>query len=133
MNKVVIYLLMFFVQKLAIKSMGKKPLAQFMMRFLILCWALISCSYTYVVHHHTHPYKILGLKYNISESCFDGLKCEDDEHIFGFVMDFIENRGSCNEDFELSGHMLQNEVLDELDEDMCLDVSLFFNHFCIGK
>ena len=92
------------------------------MKFLIICLALISLANAYI-HHHVHPYKILGLKYNISESCFEGITCGDDEHIFGFVMDFYENHGSCSEDFELSGHRLQNYVLDELDEDMCLDVS----------
>lgn len=85
---------------------------------LFLCYG-VSAN----VHHHAHPYKILGLNYNVSESCFDGISCQDDEHVFGFVMDFYENHGSCIEDFELSGHQLKNMVLDELDEDMCLDVS----------
>ena len=88
----------------------------------LICLFLCSGVSAYV-HHHTHPYQILGLNYNISESCFDGITCPDDEHVFGFVMDFYENHGNCMEDFELAGHQLKNYVLNELDEDMCLDVS----------
>ena len=72
-------------------------------------------------HHHTHPNKVLGLKYNLTSSCFNGITCPDDEYVFAFVMDYYQNRGPCPEDFELYGHHPSNVVRDELDEDMCLD------------
>mgnify|MGYP001190059763 CR=1 FL=1 len=122
---------MFLCKAIRLRSLCTKkpsrPGLQFIMKALII--SLFLCyGVSANVHHHAHPYKILGLNYNVSESCFDGISCQDDEHVFGFVMDFYENHGSCIEDFELSGHQLKNMVLDELDEDMCLDVSPFVSN-----
>ena len=91
-----------------------KAIIYFLLIFEVYC----------AVHHHPHPQKILGLKYNLTEACFQGITCDDDEYVFGFVMDYYGNHGNCPDDFELTGHGFESVVRHELDEDICLDTGV---------